>query len=67
MAEILRRILRMDLLLAAGLVLVGGWFAWARAGESSPHLVISDDLEPLRSAFNSEPKNVRAILLASPT
>ena len=51
-----------------GLALCDPGSAWAAgAAEASSYDAISQDLQPLREAFNAEPSHVRAILLASPT
>ena len=62
------RILRLDVLLSTAVLLIVGVVAvFPKADEDSGYPMIADDLEPLRTAFNADPGNVRAILLASPT
>ncbi len=62
------RLLRLDVVLIAGILLIGGVIAgFPRTAEDSGYPTIADDLEPLRAAFNADPGNVRAVLLASPT
>ncbi len=61
------RIPRPDVLAIAALVSIGGILGLLRAQEKPAHETIAGDLEPLRSAFNANPGDVRAILLASPT
>jgi hypothetical protein len=57
----------LDVLLIAGVVLGAGLISWVGSAGGSAHPMINETLEPLRTAFNAEPDNVRAILLASPT
>jgi hypothetical protein len=62
--------LRGDVLLAAAVLSVAGAGAGAcfpEPSEDAGYPVIESRLEPLRAAFNADPDNVRAILLASPT
>ena len=62
------RLLRLDvLLISAVLVIVGVVSVFPKAKEDSVYPTIAENLEPLRAAFNADPGNVRAILLASPT
>ena len=62
----MNRLLRLDLLLVI-IVLVVGLFGLVEAAEEPAFPTLGADLEPLRSDFNSQPGNVRAVLLASPT
>jgi hypothetical protein len=65
---LIHRLLRVDSLLIAVLLAVGVFLGGLQADDREPkHATISEDLEPLRSAFNANPDYVRAILLASPT
>ncbi len=62
------RLLRLDVLLVSVvLVIVGVVAVFPKAKEDSGYPTIAENLEPLRAAFNADPGNVRAILLASPT
>lgn len=64
----MKRILRVDVVLLSGLLVIAGVVALcSQTDQSSGYPTIGADLEPLRSAFNADPDNVRAILLASPT
>ena len=67
MRRIISRLLRLDVLLIAIVLLLGGLIGLLEAREDPTYLTIGTDLEPLRSAFNADPDNVRAVLLASPT
>ena len=61
------RLLRLDAALLASTISICGIAGSALAAEPPSYKTMSKDLEPLRSAFNAAPDNVRAILLASPT
>ena len=64
----MRRLLRIDVLLVAAVLVIAGVVAvFPKAEVDSGFPTIAGDLEPLRGAFNADPGNVRAILLASPT
>ena len=64
----MRRLLRLDVLLISIVLVVAGVVAvFPKADEDSGYPEITEDLEPLRAAFNADPGNVRAVLLASPT
>lgn len=63
----MNRLLRVDVLLIASVLLAGGFVGFLEAGEEPVHQTIEDGLEQLRKAFNANPDDVRAILLASPT
>jgi hypothetical protein len=67
MREILTRLLGADILLTVLVVSIGGLIGLLEAGQEPTYPTLVADLEPLRSAFNAQPENVRAILLASPT
>ena len=67
MGKIMIRLLRMEFLVIAAVLLAGGLHGWLEAGEKSSYPTVGRDLEPLRTAFNANPDHVRAILLASPT
>lgn len=62
------RLLRLDVLLIAMVLVIATVVAvFPKVDEDSGYPTITDDLEPLRAAFNADPGNVRAVLLASPT
>ncbi len=63
----MRRNLRPDVLTIAALLSIGGILGLVHAQEKPTHQTIAGDLEPLRTAFDAHPEDVRAILLASPT
>jgi hypothetical protein len=68
MRKIMKRILRLDVLfIFAGLVIVSVVAPFSQTEQGSGYPTIAEGLEPLRAAFNADPGNVRAILLASPT
>ena len=56
-------------LVAVALVLAaGGVLAAVGVGSTEQsYQLVEEDLEAFRTAFNAEPGNVRAVLLASPT
>jgi len=62
------RLLRWDIVLSVAILATVGVVAlFPQAEEDSGYPTIAGDLEPLRAAFNADPGNVRAVLLASPT
>ncbi len=61
------RLLRLDAAVLAVTISVCGIAGSATAAEPSSYETMTEDLEPLRTSFNADPDNVRAILLASPT
>lgn len=64
----MKRILRLDALLVSAVLAIATVVAlFSQTDQDSGYPSIADDLEPLRAAFNADPGNVRAILLASPT
>ncbi len=64
----MKRILRLDVLLISAVLVSAGVVAlFSQTDQDSGYPTIAEDLEPLRAAFNADPGNVRAILLASPT
>ncbi len=64
----MRRLRQLDLALITAVLAVAGAAALSsQSGKDSAYPTIGADLEPLRAAFNAEPDNVRAVLLASPT
>ena len=68
MRRILKRLLRLDVLLVAAILVIAGVVTvFPKAEEDSGFPTIARDLEPLRAAFNADPGSVRAVLLASPT
>ncbi|MCH7666606.1 MAG: hypothetical protein IH936_11840 [Acidobacteria bacterium] len=68
MGKIISRLLRWDVALGVAILAIIGVVAlFPQAEEDSGYPTIASDLEPLRAAFNADPGNVRAVLLASPT
>ena len=68
MGKIIGRLLRLDVVLGVTILATIGVVAlFPQAEEDSGYPTIAGDLEPLRAAFNADPGNVRAVLLASPT
>ncbi len=68
MGKIISRLLRLDVVLGVAILAIIGVVAlFPQAEEDSGYPTIAGDLEPLRAAFNADPGNVRAVLLASPT
>lgn len=68
MRNVLKRILRLDVILISAVLVIAGVVAlFSRPEQDSGYATIAEDLDPLRAAFNADPDNVRAILLASPT
>jgi hypothetical protein len=64
----MKRILRLDvLLISAVLAIAGGVALFSQTDRDSGYPTIAENLEPLRAAFNADPGDVRAVLLASPT
>jgi len=64
----MKRILRLDVLLLSAVLAIAGLIAlFPQTERDAGYPTIAEDLEPLRAAFNADPGNVRAILLASPT
>ena len=66
------RALKSELVALAALLAVGGVVAWSGAlvsEEDNPRyeVILADDLEPFRSAFNEASGHVRAVLLVGPT
>ncbi len=64
----MKRILRLDVLLISVVLAVAGVAAlFSLTDHDSGYPIITENLDPLRTAFNADPANVRAVLLASPT
>lgn len=64
----MKRILRLDaLLIFAVLVMASVVALFSQTDPGAGYPTIGQNLEPLRAAFNANPGNVRAVLLASPT
>lgn len=66
------RALKVELVAIAALLTVGGLVALvnglASAGDPEDYeLIVDDDLEPFRSAFNDASAHVRIVLLVGPT
>lgn len=64
----MKRLVDLDVLLFSGLLaLAGGVALFSQSQDTGDYPTIAEDREPLRTAFNASPDDVRAILLASPT
>ncbi|MFQ5525005.1 MAG: hypothetical protein ACE5GX_01960 [Thermoanaerobaculia bacterium] len=64
----MKRLLQLDVLLIAAVLVIAGVIAvLSQTDQDAGYPTIAEHLEPLRSAFNADPGDVRAILLASPT
>ena len=64
----MKRILRLDVLLISTVLVIAGVVSlFSQTDQDSGYPTIAEDLEPFRAAFNADPGNVRAVLLASPT
>lgn len=61
------RLLRLDATVLAFAISICGIAGSVAAAEPPSHKTMTQDLEPLRTRFNADPDNVRAILLVSPT
>ncbi len=66
------RVLRIEFLILTTVLAAGGLIGWAKtlaSADDKPdyEIILADDLEPFRSAFNADADHIRAVLLIGPT